>query len=474
YTDVGLAGTTTYYYVVSAVNAGGESTNSIQASATTLLDAGLTATAVSANQISLTWHGITNAASYNVKRSAVSGGPYSPIATGVTATNYTDTVPTGMKYYYVISAVCGGVETPDSPEATVNLPYPWMTQDIGAVGVVGSATYGDGVFAVTGSGDDIWNAADAFRFVYLPVTGNCTIVARVSSVQNIDPWSKAGVMIRESTNAGVANVFIAVTPGNGVTWQYRTSTGGNSENNNTTGLNAPYWVKLVRSGNTFTGYCSHDGVTWTQLGSTSFTMASTAYIGLALTSHNNSSLCAATFDNVTAPGWATSTVPASPVGLSAGGWDSAVTLKWLAASGASSYNVKRAITNGGPYAIVSNVTTTNYTDTGLINGTNYYYVVSALNTAGESANSAQASATPFPVSTLHIGNALITSGNLVFSGSNGPAGGAFTIWSSTNVATPFTNWVQVGSDSFDGNGNFSTTNAINTSEQRRFFMIRFP
>ena len=95
YTDAGLAGATTYFYVVSGVNAGGESANSVQVSATTLLAAGLTATAVSASQISLTWNAITNATSYNVKRSAVSGGPCPTIATGVTATNYTDTVPAG-------------------------------------------------------------------------------------------------------------------------------------------------------------------------------------------------------------------------------------------------------------------------------------------------------------------------------------------------------------------------------------------
>ena len=79
YNDTGLAAGTTYYYVVSAVNAGGESTNSIQVSATTLMaapaaPAGLTATAVSTNQINLTWNAVTNAASYNVKRSTTNGG----------------------------------------------------------------------------------------------------------------------------------------------------------------------------------------------------------------------------------------------------------------------------------------------------------------------------------------------------------------------------------------------------------------
>jgi hypothetical protein len=189
-----------------------------------------------------------------------------------------------------------------------NLPPPWLTQDIGAVGVIGSANSSNGVFTMTGSGADIWNTADAFHFVYVPVTGNGIIVARVTSVQNIDPWSKAGVMIRESLATNAANAFIAVTPGNGVTWQTRSTTGGATVNAASGGLNAPYWVKLVRNGNTFTGYRSPDSVTWTQQGTATFTMAATAYVGLAVTSHNNSSVCAAAFDNVTA----SATIEASP------------------------------------------------------------------------------------------------------------------------------------------------------------------
>jgi endoglucanase len=355
---------------------------------------GLSALAVSPTQIALTWNAATGATSYNVKRSATSGGPYTTIATGVTSTNYTDAGTAGVRYYYVASAISSGAEGPNSLEATVALPYPWMTQDVGSVGLTGSAAFGNGVFTVTGSGDDIWNATDAFRFVYVPVTGNCTMVARVVSVQNVDQWSKAGVMIRESLAANAVNAFIAVTPGNGVTWQYRSSTGGGSNFNNATGLSAPYWVKLVRNSNTFTGYRSPDGTNWTQLGSASFTMASTAYIGLALTSHNNSSLCMATFDNVTAPGWPSSLPPSAPTGLVATAGTGQAALSWAGSGTATSYNVKRSTTNGGPYAIFAAVTTTNYTDTGLVNGTTYYYVVSALNPAGESTNSAQASVTP--------------------------------------------------------------------------------
>ncbi len=86
--------------------------------------------------------------------------------------------------------------------------------------------------------------------------------------------------------------------------------------------------------------------------------------------------------------------PAAPIGLIANGGNAQVSLAWTASSGATSYHVKRSTTTGGPYTQVSAPTATNFTDTGLTNGTAYFYVVSALNSAGESANSAQASATP--------------------------------------------------------------------------------
>src|SRR5512140_1758188 len=121
-----------------------------------------------------------------------------------------------------------------------------MTRDIGTVGLSGGAGCTNGVFTVTGSGNDIWDSADAFRFVYVTNSGNASVVARVLSVQNTHVWAKAGVMIRGSLDANAVNAFFAVTPGNGVTFQYRSSTGGGC-NNSTASGSAPYWVKLVRS-----------------------------------------------------------------------------------------------------------------------------------------------------------------------------------------------------------------------------------
>jgi fibronectin type 3 domain-containing protein len=86
--------------------------------------------------------------------------------------------------------------------------------------------------------------------------------------------------------------------------------------------------------------------------------------------------------------------PAAPAGLMATPGNAQIILRWTASAGATSYHLKRGTTSGGPYTQVATPVATTFTDTGLTNGATYYYVVSALNTAGESANSAQASATP--------------------------------------------------------------------------------
>jgi hypothetical protein len=118
-------------------------------------------------------------------------------------------------------------------------------------------------------------------------------------------------------------------------------------------------------------------------------MSSSATFGLAVTSHADGTLCTSTMDNVSAV-----VLPAQPTGLNATAGNSQVALSWTASPGATSYNLKRATINGGPHTTVTNVTATNYTDISLSNGTTYYYVVSALNAGGESANSSQVSATP--------------------------------------------------------------------------------
>ena len=354
---------------------------------------GVTATA-GVEQVTLNWQAASNAASYNIGRSTVSGGPYT-IVGSTSGTNYTDVNLAGRTtYYYVVTTVNVGGQGTNSAQVSVtpaaNVPPPWVAQDIGSVKVNGSESYTNNVFTVTASGNDIASAADAFRFVYETNSGNCSIVARVASLQNIDGWSKAGVMIRHSLDPGAAHVFIGMTPSNGVVWEYRSKDGSlGGVANNVTNPVVPCWVWLAQNGSTFTGYYSADGANWTQLGTTTISMAGPEYVGLAVCSRSGLNLCTATFDSVTAPGWPSL---AGPTGLTATPMSSGqVNLTWNALTNATSYNVKRSLYSGGPYAtIATGVATTNYTDLGAYAIANCYYVVSAMVGGSETANSAEA------------------------------------------------------------------------------------
>jgi fibronectin type 3 domain-containing protein len=120
---------------------------------------------------------------------------------------------------------------------------------------------------------------------------------------------------------------------------------------------------------------------------------------------------------------ASAATPSVPSGLSATAGNGSVNLSWSPSSGATSYNVKRATTSGGPYSQVGAPTAAAYSDTSVSNGTHYYYVVSALDSAGESANSAQVSALPVasipPVPSGLSATAGNDSVNLTWSSSNG-------------------------------------------------------
>ena len=134
------------------------------------------------------------------------------------------------------------------------------------------------------------------------------------------------------------------------------------------------------------------------------------------------------------------TPPAAPAGLAATPGDRQVALTWNAVSGSTSYSVKRADASGGPYNLLaSGVASPAYTDSPVVNGTTYYYVVSAVNAAGESANSSEASATPF-CPTLAAPSGLIASeGNAqVALNWNGVAGAAgYNVIRSTSSSGPF-------------------------------------
>lgn len=217
-------------------------------------------------------------------------------------------VPEGS---YMLTAVAtddaGATTTSNAATITVaaapppgGLPTGWSDGDVGATPIAGAASYNNGVYTVTGSGADIWGTSDAFHYAYRAWTGDGTVIARVASVPaNVDSWVKAGVMIRETLNAGSKHAFMLVSAAKGVAFQRRTTTGGTSTSTSGSLSAAPRWVKLTRSGTTFTAYESADGVTWTLVGTDSISMAQTVYVGLAVTSHTTTSSATCTLDNVT-------------------------------------------------------------------------------------------------------------------------------------------------------------------------------
>jgi len=162
---------------------------------------------------------------------------------------------------------------------------------------------GNSAFSVTSTGTDIWGNADQFRFIYKSLSGNGSITARVDSLTRADAWSKAGVMIRESLDAGSKHAMIVMTPDNGASLQYRTNTGGASANADTAGLKTPYWVRITRTSNTFKAEQSADGKTWTQVGTDqTISMVANVYIGLCVTSHTANGYSTAEFSNVATTG----------------------------------------------------------------------------------------------------------------------------------------------------------------------------
>jgi glucose/arabinose dehydrogenase/regulation of enolase protein 1 (concanavalin A-like superfamily) len=176
------------------------------------------------------------------------------------------------------------------PDPVTGLPAPWVDADIGGPAQAGSASYAGGAFTIKGGGADIWGTADAFHFVYQNLNGDGEIKARVQSVSNTDPYAKAGVMMREGLAANARNVLASISYSTGSAFQQRATVGGATTNAVTAGIAAPYWVRLVRSGNTFTAYRSADGLTWALQGQTTLALAAQLQVGLAVTAHNNALL----------------------------------------------------------------------------------------------------------------------------------------------------------------------------------------
>jgi PKD repeat protein len=261
----------------------------------------LVLSAPSPTQVNLTWtDNSNNETMFRIERStdnAVFGTVASPSAN---VTSYADTGLTGgTTYYYRVRAMnsvgastyaAASITTPVAPP-----PSAWNFGDVGPVGIAGSNSSSGNTITIRGSGQDIWDTVDAFRFVYRAVQGDVTVEAQVSSISPTHPWAKAGVMIRDSLDGNARNVFALVTPDSLVAAQARTSAGGTTELAAAGWFGVPYWVRLVRTGTRITAYASRDAASWTEIARYDVALADTVYVGFAVTSHDNAQLNTAVF-----------------------------------------------------------------------------------------------------------------------------------------------------------------------------------
>ena len=207
-------------------------------------------------------------------------------------------------------------------EAELTLIYPrdWTEGGVkelslwfrGSPSSVGSFTEAPtGTYTMTAAGTDIFGTADEFHYAFKTLTGVGSIQAQVLSIDDTDPWAKAGVMIRESLEPGSKFAAVYITPGNGCRFQGRIDADAEATSDTSVAtaeqiaITAPYWIKLERdfAGN-FRAYYSSDGATWQSMSWNPITIAmnSNVYIGLAVTSHNTAATCEAKLSNVTITG----------------------------------------------------------------------------------------------------------------------------------------------------------------------------
>lgn len=178
------------------------------------------------------------------------------------------------------------------------LEAPWQTCDVGTA-AAGSAEQTGTVYTLRGAGT-IAGTADSFRWIYQPLTGDGSIIARVVVVENTGTGADAGVMIRETLTPGSRHATLAWRPDGQFEFQRRTATGGTTASTLSPGYgSASAWVRLVRAGSKITAYKSADTRKWTSIGSASIKMASSVWIGLAVASGDTQVLNTSTFDGVT-------------------------------------------------------------------------------------------------------------------------------------------------------------------------------
>src|SRR6185437_8726126 len=250
----------------------------------------------------------------------ISGAAFGPDTKTIVLT--TTPVTYGATYTVTVNNVRDRAAAPNTIAANSQVAFiaaAYAPSDIGGPALTGFITPTTNGFDLTGGGSDIGGTSDQLQFAYQQRTGNFDVKARVQSLDQVNAWTKAGLMARATLNPDSVFASVLTTPSiPGTFFESRTGTGGAASNSGWLPANHPYtWLRLTRNASAFTGFGSFDGQTWTQLGSSSITMPGTIYFGLTVTSHDSNQLATARFRDVadvSAASVGAVTLPTEPLG----------------------------------------------------------------------------------------------------------------------------------------------------------------
>ncbi len=376
-------------------------------------------------RIDLTWTAAQGAQTYSVKRSLVSGGPYTVVASGLTGTTYGDTaVVNGTPYYYVVSATNAKGESANTSEAAATpsdlLARITFDENTGTTAADATGNGWDAAFV----NSPAWTTGYLRYGVNFPATASqhATLPAGIASGLTdftISTWVKVNAFATWQRifdfGTGTTNYMFLSTQGAAGAGRPRFAIRTPSVNeqgiDSSIALVAGTWthVAVTRTGNTARLY-----INGTLAGTNTGTTLSPSVLGATTQNYLGKSqwndpylngalddfriysraLSAAELVALSTP------APEPTTGLVARPENAGARLTWAPANAAISYNVRRATASGGPYSTVATgVTGLAYLDSGLTNGAAYYYVVRTVNPTGESADSPEASVVP---STLHV------------------------------------------------------------------------
>ena len=267
--------------------------------------------------VQLTWaasvepDSCTNADSYRIERSSDNGNTWQTADEACSKPEFTDTeVKKGQPYEYrIFAANRSGISEPSAPLTTVaGLPADWRYAEVGNTHVTGSTEFNGVRFRLEGEGTDIGENADNFHFAFRRLTGNGSLTARLTWPMS-SQWTKPGVMMRESLNADARHASVLLLPHWNGSVVSRTQPGGATSQTNASPLPEgwvkydhrilkPWWMRIRRKGNTFTGSMSPDGISWTPTGDVEIKMPNEIYVGLPACSQLPNVTTVVTYDHV--------------------------------------------------------------------------------------------------------------------------------------------------------------------------------